>query len=147
MPLYFLIALHFLRKLSRKIIPSKGVKYMVTALHPNHIISGYGVIRENTLVILMANPSSTIPRLITQESYIWTTMHLPVDELVSYARKNGIAYVLPLWIASSRGEFEYHGAPSAVSHLYAKLQQMHEAMESYQRNGIHNKDAKVDATL
>ena len=97
---YMAITLHFLRKIATRVIPDSNVRYMVTAIHPNQDVGGYGKLRDNVLVIVLAQAADTVSSESISPSSLWTTLLLPVNKVADYANTNSIRYIMPIWEAT-----------------------------------------------
>lgn len=131
---YMAITLHFLRKIAARIIPSTNVRYMVSAIHPNQDVGGYGKLRDNVLVIVLAQAADTVSSESISPSSLWTTLLLPVNKVADYAKANNIRYIMPIWEAPM---YQFGGNPSAAKRMHDKLVELNKGMETTTRKRLH----------
>ena len=131
---YVAITLHFLRKIAARIIPSTNVRYMVTAIHPNRNVGGYGQLRDNVLVIVFAEAADIVSGENISPSSLWTTLLLPVNKVADYAKANGIRYIMPLWDAQM---YQFHGNHSAAKYMHDKLAELNKGMITAAHRNLH----------
>lgn len=122
---YMAITLHFLRKITARIIPNKNVRYMVTAIHPNQDVGGYGHILDKVLIIVMAQETCTVLNESITPSTVWDTILLPVNKLADYAKIHDIRTVLPIWEAPM---YMFSGTLSATNYLHDKIKELNKGM-------------------
>lgn len=132
---YMAITLHFLRKIAARIIPSTNVRYMVTAIHPNRNVGGYGKISDNVLIIVLAQAVTTVESESISPSTLWTTLLLPVNKVADYAKTNGIRYIMPIWDAPM---YQFHGNPSATKLMHDKLVGLSTRMSTAAHKRLHD---------
>lgn len=131
---YMAITLHFLRKIAARVIPDSNVRYMVTAIHPNQDVGGYGKLRDNVLVIVLAQAADTVSSEIISPSSLWTTLLLPVNKVADYAKTNNIRHIIPIWEATM---YQFSGNPSATKYMHDKLAELNKGMEPTIRKRLH----------
>ncbi len=131
---YMAITLHFLRKIAARGIPDSNVRYMVTAIHPNQDVGGYGKIRDNVLVIVLAQAADTVSSETISPSSLWTTLLLPVNKVADYAKANNIKCIMPIWGATM---YRFSGNPSATKYMHDKLAELNKGMETTTRKRLH----------
>jgi DMSO/TMAO reductase YedYZ heme-binding membrane subunit len=122
---YMAITLHFLRKITARIIPNKNVRYMVTAIHPNKDMGELGHILDKVLIIVMAQETCTVLNESITPTTVWDTILLPVNKLADYAKIHGIRTVLPIWTAPW---YVFHGTQSATNYLHGKIKELNKGM-------------------
>ena len=133
---YVAIALGFIRKLLRTLIPEAGSGMYVFAWHPCHNQPD-GVILENMLIVLAAGYSRVTSTGVTSGTR-WTVLYLPISKIVAYAIQNDIHYVMPLWSAAT---LRFHGTPESADSLHIILAQMR---DSTSHLPIYNVNRAVD---
>lgn len=131
---YLAIGLHFLRKIAARVIPDSNVRYMVTAIHPNQDVGGYGKIRDNVLVIVLAQAADTVSSETISPSSLWTTLLLPVNKVADYAKANNIRCIMPIWGAAM---YRFSGNPSATKYMHDKLAELNKGMETTISKRLH----------
>ena len=131
---YIAITLHFLRKIAARVIPDSNVRYMVTAVHPNQDVGGYGKIRDNVLVIVFAQAANTVSSESITPSSLWTTLLLPVNKVADYAKANNIRHIIPIWEAPM---CRFSGNPSATKYMHDKLSELNKGMEPTIHKRLH----------
>ena len=131
---YMAITLHFLRKIAARVIPDSNVRYMVTAVHPNRDVGGYGKIRDNVLVIVLAQAADTVLSEMISPSSVWTTLLLPVNKVADYAKANNIRCIMPIWGAAM---YRFSGNPSATKFMHDKLVELNRGMETSAHKRLH----------
>ena len=131
---YMAITLHFLRKIVARVIPDSNARYMVTAIHPNQGVGGHGKIRDNVLIIVMAQAANTVSSTMISSSSLWTTLVLSVNKVADYAKANGIRYIMPIWEAPM---YQFSGNPSAAKRMHDKLVELNKGMETTAHKRLH----------
>jgi len=131
---YMAITLHFIRKIVARVIPDSSVRYMVTAIHPNQDVDGYGKIRDNVLVIVSAQAADTVSSEIISPSALWTTLLLPVNKVADYAKDNNIRLIMPIWEGTM---YQFSGNQSATKYMHDKLVELNRGMETTIRKRLH----------